>query len=94
LEATAQFFDLLVAGQRKIRELWKHQVEQLRKAERLRNKENAEFRAEGMEIDDAVQQNQEYDQQIIIKSNILFYIFFYLFSEIYVIYFYYCMNYI
>jgi len=71
LEATAQFFDLLVSGQRKIRELWKHQVEQLRKAERLRNKENAELRTEGMEIDGAVQENQEYDQQIIIKSNLI-----------------------
>jgi len=86
LEATAQFFDLLVTGQRKIRELWKHQVEQLRKAERLRNKENAELRTEGMEINGAVQENQEYDQQIIIKSNIiLFYIFFYLFSNIFYI---------
>lgn len=33
LEATVQFFELLINGQRKIRELWKQQVELERKAE-------------------------------------------------------------
>lgn len=71
-----EFFELLVAGQRKIRDLWKHQVEQQRKADRLRNrKENAEFEAEeGMEMDSVAQYNQDeqHEQQMIIKSNILF----------------------
>ncbi|XP_018057196.1 PREDICTED: zinc finger protein 189-like isoform X5 [Atta colombica] len=67
LEATAQFFELLVAGQCKIRELWKHQVEQQRKAEHLRNrKENVEF--EGMEMDTATDnQVEQYEQQMVIK---------------------------
>lgn len=78
LEATAQFFDLLVAGQRKIRELWKHQIEEQRKAERLRNrKENAELETEGTEVDCTAQYNEdeEYEQQIVIKSNMIFYIY-------------------
>lgn len=64
-----------MTGQRKIRELWKHQVEQQRKAERLRNrKENVEFGTEGMEVDNAAQYNEDeqYEQQMIIKSNIIF----------------------
>lgn len=76
MEATAEFFELLVAGQRKIRELWKHQVEQQRKAERLRNrKENAEFGTEGMEMDNIAQYNEDeqYEQQMIIKSNTVFF---------------------
>ncbi|PNF36325.1 hypothetical protein B7P43_G00537 [Cryptotermes secundus] len=36
LQATVQFFDLLVEGQKKIREMWKNQIEQQRKAERER----------------------------------------------------------
>lgn len=70
LEATAQFFELLVAGQRKIRELWKHQVEQQRKTERSRNrKENAEFGVDGVEMDSMAQYNQDeqHEQQMIIK---------------------------
>lgn len=61
-----------MAGQRKIRELWKHQMEQQRKAERLRNrKENVEF---GMEMDNMPQYNkdEQYEQQMIIKSNTVF----------------------
>lgn len=78
LEATAQFFDLLVVGQRKLRELWKYQVEQQRRAERLRNKkESAEFgtEAEGVEVDNmtACNEDEQYEQQIIIKSNLLFF---------------------
>lgn len=60
-----------MAGQRKIRELWKHQVEQQRKIERLRNKkENVEFGVEGIEVDNMGQYNedQQYEQQMIIKS--------------------------
>ncbi|XP_072746124.1 uncharacterized protein [Anoplolepis gracilipes] len=70
LEATAQFFDLLVVGQRKLRELWKCQVEQQRKAERLRNKkESTELETEGAEMDGTASCNEEeqYEQQIIIK---------------------------
>ncbi|CAL1689498.1 unnamed protein product [Lasius platythorax] len=71
LEATAQFFDLLVVGQRKLRELWKYQVEQQRRAERLRNKkESAEFETEeGAEMDSMApcNEDEQYEQQIIIK---------------------------
>ncbi|XP_036149519.1 zinc finger and SCAN domain-containing protein 2 isoform X2 [Monomorium pharaonis] len=70
LEATAQFFELLVAGQRKIRELWKHQLEQQRKTDRLHNKEkNTEFGTEEMEVDNTTQYNEDeqYEQQMIIK---------------------------
>ncbi|XP_011883064.1 PREDICTED: zinc finger protein 271-like [Vollenhovia emeryi] len=70
LEATVQFFELLVAGQRKLRELWKHQVEQQRKVERFRSrKENVELGAEGVEADSVIQYNddEQYGQQVIIK---------------------------
>ncbi|XP_029164724.1 zinc finger protein 567-like isoform X2 [Nylanderia fulva] len=71
LAATVQFFDLLVVGQRKLRDLWKYQVEQQRRAERLRNKESAEFAAEveGVEVDStaACNEDEQYEQQIIIK---------------------------
>lgn len=66
-----------MTGQRKIRELWKHQVEQQRKAERLRNrKENVEFGAKGMEVDSMAQYNEDeqYEQQMIIKSNMIFHL--------------------
>lgn len=71
-----QFFELLVSGQRKIRELWKQQVEQQRKADRLRNrKENVELGTEGMEVDNMAQYNEDeqYEQQMIIKSNVIFF---------------------
>lgn len=58
-----------MAGQRKIRELWKHQVEKQRKVERLRNrKENVDFDA--IEVDNMGQYNEDeqYEQQMIIKS--------------------------
>lgn len=77
LEATAQFFDLLVVGQRKLRELWKYQVEQHRKAERLRNKkESAEHETEGMDMDSitSCNEDEQYEQQIIIKSNMIFFL--------------------
>jgi len=64
-----------VAGQRKIRELWKHQVEQQRKIERLRNKkENVEFVVEGIEVDNMGHYNEDeqYEQQMIIKSKRFF----------------------
>lgn len=63
-----------MAGQRKIRELWKNQLEQQRKADRLRNKkENTVFRVEGIEVDSTAQYNEteQYEQQMIIKSNII-----------------------
>lgn len=66
-----------MAGQRKIRELWKQQVEQQRKAERLRNKkDNAEFEAERMEMDSVAQYNEDeqFEQQMIIKSNTIFHL--------------------
>ncbi|XP_031775036.1 uncharacterized protein LOC116415089 isoform X1 [Apis florea] len=72
LEATIQFFELLVDGQRKIREMWKHQVEQQRKAERERlraEKENTEIRSEALHLDNISRYNEEdqFEQQIIIK---------------------------
>lgn len=63
-----------MAGQRKLRELWKHQ-EQQRRAERLRNKkESAELETEGVEIDNITSYNEDeqYEQQIVIKSNMIF----------------------
>lgn len=62
----------MVDGQRKIRELWKQQAEQQRKTERLRNKkDNVEFSTEGMEVDNMAgyNENEQYEQQIVIKSN-------------------------
>lgn len=76
LEATAQFFDLLVVGQRKLRELWKYQVEQHRKAERLRSKkESTEHETEGVDMDSitSCNEDEQYEQQIIIKSNMIFF---------------------
>ncbi|XP_015431124.1 PREDICTED: zinc finger and SCAN domain-containing protein 2-like [Dufourea novaeangliae] len=72
LEATIQFFELLVDGQRKIREMWKHQVEHQRKVERERlraGKENAEAVTDASELDNISQYNEEdqFEQQIIIK---------------------------
>lgn len=60
-------------GQRKIREMWKHQVEQQRKAERERlraEKENTEIRSEALHLDNISRYNEEdqFEQQIIIKS--------------------------
>lgn len=61
-------------GQRKIREMWKHQVEQQRKVERerLRVEKETEGMAETSELDNVSQYNEEdqFEQQIIIKSNI------------------------
>lgn len=72
LEATVQFFELLVDGQRKIREMWKYQVEQQRKVkrERLRaERENTELEIETPELDNFGQDNEDHQlkQQIIIK---------------------------
>nr|XP_033337684.1 zinc finger protein 665-like isoform X2 [Megalopta genalis] len=72
LEATIQFFELLVDGQRKIREMWKHQVEQQRKAERERfraGKDTPEAVADTLELDNISQYNEkdQFEQQIIIK---------------------------
>ncbi|KAG7208297.1 hypothetical protein KM043_014539 [Ampulex compressa] len=70
LEATIQFFELLVDGQRKIREMWKQQTEQQRKAERERlraERENTELTAETPELDNISQEDDQFEQQIIIK---------------------------
>ncbi|OAD56631.1 hypothetical protein WN48_03092 [Eufriesea mexicana] len=72
LEATIQFFELLVDGQKKIREMWKHQVEQQRKAERERvraEKENTEIGTDTSQLDNILRINEEdqFEQQIIIK---------------------------
>ncbi|XP_078042216.1 uncharacterized protein LOC144472755 isoform X2 [Augochlora pura] len=72
LEATIQFFELLVDGQRKIREMWKHQVEQQRKAERERfraGKDTPEVVTDTLELDSISQYNEkdQFEQQIIIK---------------------------
>ncbi|XP_020277480.1 zinc finger protein 3-like [Pseudomyrmex gracilis] len=67
LEATVEFFDLVVTGQHKLRTLFKYQNEQQRKAERLRNKsENAELAREDAN-NDSLQQNEEFEQQIIVQ---------------------------
>lgn len=68
-----QFFELLVDGQRKIRDMWKHQIEQQRKSERERlraEKGNSDVRTDTTEIDSISGYNEEdqYEQQIIIKS--------------------------
>lgn len=60
-------------GQRKIREMWKHQIEQQRKAERERlraEKENTDVRSETSQLDIIPRYNEEdhFEQQIIIKS--------------------------
>lgn len=60
-------------GQRKIREMWKHQIEQQRKAERERlraEKETTEVRSETSQLDNISRYNEEdqFEQQIIIKS--------------------------
>lgn len=69
-----QFFKLLVDGQHTLREKWKHEVEQRRKAERLRNKrENAELGEEETEADAAQDdEDAQYEQQIIVKSNMIY----------------------
>ncbi|XP_032689441.1 zinc finger and SCAN domain-containing protein 2-like isoform X1 [Odontomachus brunneus] len=60
LEATVQFLQLLVNGQQKLREMWKHEVEQC-KAERLQDKREI--------VDCIVQHNEDdqYEQQIVVK---------------------------
>ncbi|KAK2581207.1 hypothetical protein KPH14_008006 [Odynerus spinipes] len=70
LEATVQFFELLVDGQRKIREMWKHQVESQRKAERERvraEKQNTELSVETSELDVVQNNEDQLEQQIIIN---------------------------
>lgn len=65
LEATVQFLQLLIDGQHKLREMWKHEVEQ-RRAERLQDKrEHADSIAQHNE-------NDQYEQQIVVKGNITF----------------------
>lgn len=76
LEATVQFFELLVEGQRKIREMWKEQVECQRKTERERLKnerESSENHVETTHLDNLYNENgdEEFAQQIIIKSESL-----------------------
>lgn len=69
-----------MVGQRKLRELWKYQ-EQQRKAERLRNKkERAELETEGVEMDNitSCNEDEQYEQQIVIKSNMIFFSFIYI----------------
>ncbi|XP_043276637.1 zinc finger protein 41-like [Venturia canescens] len=72
LEATVQFFELLVEGQRKIREMWKEQVECQRRSERERLKnerENLDNHVESSELENLYNENgdEEFAQQIIIK---------------------------
>lgn len=78
-----------MVGQRKLRELWKYQVEQHRRAERLRNKkENAENETEGVEMDSitSCNEDEQYEQQIIIKSNMIFFLsIFYIIKGLYFI---------
>lgn len=78
-----------MVGQRKLRELWKYQVEQHRRAERLRNKkESAENETEGVEMDSitSCNEDEQYEQQIIIKSNMIFFLsIFYIIKGLYFI---------
>lgn len=78
-----------MVGQRKLRELWKYQVEQHRRAERLRNKkESAENETEGVEMDSitSCNEDEQYEQQIIIKSNMIFFLsMFYIIKGLYFI---------
>ncbi|XP_043677255.1 zinc finger protein 347-like isoform X1 [Vespula pensylvanica] len=72
LEATVQFFKLLVDGQQKIREMWKHQVELQRKAERERlriERQNTEVITGLPDSDNDIKNNEDnqLEQQIIIK---------------------------
>lgn len=78
-----------MVGQRKLRELWKYQVEQHRRAERLRNKkESTENETEGVEMDSitSCNEDEQYEQQIIIKSNMIFFLsIFYIIKGLYFI---------
>lgn len=80
-----------MVGQRKLRELWKYQVEQHRRAERLRNKkESAENETDGVEMDNitSCNEDEQYEQQIIIKSNMIFFLsIFYIIKGLYFIQF-------
>ncbi|XP_066593570.1 uncharacterized protein [Prorops nasuta] len=72
LEATVQFFELLVDGQKKIREMWKQQMEQQRKSfkEQMRaEKGSSEFMTETRELDNLVHNSEDdqIEQQIIIR---------------------------
>ncbi|XP_015516983.1 zinc finger and SCAN domain-containing protein 2 isoform X1 [Neodiprion lecontei] len=72
LEATVQFFELLVEGQKKIREMWKSQVEQHRKAERERlraEREHTELEIVTPELDHFGLQAEgdHIERQIVIK---------------------------
>ncbi|KAL2718806.1 zinc finger protein 3-like [Vespula squamosa] len=72
LEATVQFFKLLVDGQQKIREMWKHQVELQRKAERERlrvERQNTEVITGLPDSDNDIRNSEDnqLEQQIIIK---------------------------
>lgn len=75
-----------MAGQRKLRELWKYQ-EQQRRAERSRNKkESAELETEGVEMDNITlcNEDEQYEQQIVIKSNMIsFSYIFYIIKKLY-----------
>lgn len=71
LEATVQFLQLLVNGQQKLREMWKHEVEQ-RKTERLQDKR------ENMDCIAQYNQDDQYEQQIVVKSNVAFYLYMFL----------------
>uniref|UniRef100_A0A6V7I3C8 C2H2-type domain-containing protein n=1 Tax=Bracon brevicornis TaxID=1563983 RepID=A0A6V7I3C8_9HYME len=68
MEATIQFFELLVEGQRKIRELYKQQVEKQRKTEREKLRENTEITIDATELDGYEESSEDpLAQQIIIK---------------------------
>ncbi|XP_015174342.1 PREDICTED: zinc finger and SCAN domain-containing protein 2-like isoform X2 [Polistes dominula] len=72
LESTVQFFELLVDGQRKIREMWKQQVEEQRKAERERirvEKQSSEVGTGLPDSDNDIRNNEDnqLEKQIIIK---------------------------
>lgn len=72
MEATAQFFELLINGQQKIREMWKQQVEFERKTEQERLKyKDINLTIENSELITAEDENssiESSEQQIIING--------------------------
>ncbi|XP_011299469.1 zinc finger protein 271-like [Fopius arisanus] len=68
MESTIQFFELLVEGQRKIREMYKQQVEKQKRSERERLRENTEITADAPELEPYGSPPEDaISQQIIIK---------------------------
>lgn len=68
LESTIQFFDLVVEGQKKIRDLWKQQIEHERKAKRemeRSRRDEIELAQEEIQQTEIVENSENNDNQII-----------------------------